>query len=276
VTGDVTPFQADYAAALTLHLAARSETTLTAGYQLGREAVDRHITVLDIALIHHQSLAAALARDETAAHGARTIAAAGEFLVEALAAVEMVRRGYIEATERASVEARHAAMIRQLSTFLADSALAADAPHSLEEVLRLVAEQARELTSADWSVVTLHPGPSHPGLEAVSPSAGAPPPLPSRQEVERMLADAPAARGRPLHDSAARREAFPPLPSSSVRTWLGARLTFLDGRRVGLIELLGGGGFTDVDEAVVVHLSQMASAAIERTQHYRGPRRSER
>ena len=39
-------------------------------------------------------------------------------------------------------------MLRRLSSFLADASLALDASDSLEEVLQLVAEQARELIEA--------------------------------------------------------------------------------------------------------------------------------
>ena len=46
-------------------------------------------------------------------------------------------------------------MSRQLSTFLADASLALDASGSLEEMLQLVAEQARELGGADCCVATV-------------------------------------------------------------------------------------------------------------------------
>ena len=46
-------------------------------------------------------------------------------------------------------------MSRQLSTFLADASLALDATDSLEEMLRLVAEQARELVGAECCVATV-------------------------------------------------------------------------------------------------------------------------
>jgi hypothetical protein len=39
-------------------------------------------------------------------------------------------------------------MLHRLSTFLADASLALDAPGSLEEILQLVAEHARELVGA--------------------------------------------------------------------------------------------------------------------------------
>jgi GAF domain-containing protein len=58
------------------------------------------------------------------------------------------------------------------------------------------------------------------------------------------------------------------------RGWLAAPLTTLDGRRLGLIQVFDkqAGDFSELDEAVVMHLAQMASAAVERAQLYKGGR----
>ena len=55
-----------------------------------------------------------------------------------------------------------------------------------------------------------------------------------------------------------------------LRGWLAASLTALDGSDLGAIQLFDkqDGAFTGDDEAVLVHLAQMASAAIERTRLY--------
>jgi len=52
--------------------------------------------------------------------------------------------------------------------------------------------------------------------------------------------------------------------------WLVAPLTALDGRELGWIQLLDkpDAGFTELDEAVLVHLAQMAAAALERARLY--------
>lgn len=58
-----------------------------------------------------------------------------------------------------------------------------------------------------------------------------------------------------------------PLPAG----WLWAPLATLAGRELGSIHAFDGDGpFTDLDEAVLVHLGQMASAAIERALLYEG------
>lgn len=55
-----------------------------------------------------------------------------------------------------------------------------------------------------------------------------------------------------------------------LQGWLAASLTALDGSELGAIQLFHkqDGAFTGDDEAVLVHLAQMASAAVERTRLY--------
>ena len=98
----------------------------------------------------------------------RVTRAAGDFFLESLASFEMVQRGFREATEAARLERRQTEMSRQLSTFLADASLALDASESLEEVLRLVAEQARELVGAECCVATVAMDGQPRAAEAVS------------------------------------------------------------------------------------------------------------
>jgi GAF domain-containing protein len=58
-----------------------------------------------------------------------------------------------------------------------------------------------------------------------------------------------------------------------LRGWLAALLTTLDGSELGAIQLFDkqGGDFTMEDEAALVHLAQMTSAAVERLRHYQPP-----
>ena len=70
-------------------------------------------------------------------------------------------------------------------------------------------------------------------------------------------------------------------PDSELpRNRLAAPLTALDGRPLGSLQLLDkqGGEFTAVDQAVLAHLAQMTSAAVERARLCRDgtPRRSKR
>jgi GAF domain-containing protein len=55
-----------------------------------------------------------------------------------------------------------------------------------------------------------------------------------------------------------------------LQGWLAAELTALDGSELGAIQLFDkqGGRFTVDDEAALVHLAQMTSAAVERARLY--------
>ena len=257
-----------YAAGLQAYLRDPKERTLRAAYELGREAVTRELDVLDLALVHHEALAAAL-RAADVADLERLTRSAGDFLVESLSAFEMIRRAYTEARDAAALERRQASMLRQLSSLLADASLALDMG-SLDEMLRLVAEQARELTGAACCVAVLV-GTGGPEVEAAAldddehaaafaESAGLP-----------ALAGVVRAAGRPVRMSGEELASHPAARHLDLRGgWLAAPLTTLDERQIGWIQLLAGAGaeFTEIDEAVLAHLAQMTSATVERARMY--------
>jgi hypothetical protein len=81
----------DYRAAFQRYLPRRSEAALTLGYQLGRHAVDRSVSLLDLVQIHHLVLAEVL--DDTAGDDLRVVTtAASEFLLEVLSTFDMAHR----------------------------------------------------------------------------------------------------------------------------------------------------------------------------------------
>ena len=256
-----------YATGLQAYLREPGEGTLHAAYELGREAVTRELDVLDLALAHHEALAAAL-RAADPDELERLIRSAGDFLVESLSAFEMIRRAYTEARDAAALERRQASMLRQLSSLLADASLALDTG-SMDEMLRFVAEQARELTGAACCVAML----VEPDVEATA--------FDDEDEhaaafVEsaalRMLAGVLDSAARAVRMSGDEVAAHPGLRGLDLHGagWLGAPLTTLDERRMGWIQLLAepGGGFTEIDEAVLAHLAQMTSATVERARMY--------
>ena len=149
------PFRSAYAAALLDYLLEPSEASLRVAYELAREAVSRSLNVLELADAHQQALMSVLLDASDAAEAQAIARAAGDFFLEGLSTFEMVQRGFAEARQAALLERRQTRLSRQLSTFLADASLALDASESLEEMLRLVAEQARELVGADCCVATV-------------------------------------------------------------------------------------------------------------------------
>jgi hypothetical protein len=268
-------FGHSYAQAFEAYLRDPGEGTLHSAYELGREAVTRLLSVMDLATVHHDALAA-LAPGE--ADLTLYFARAREFLVESLGAFEMVQRGFRETRDAALLERRHADMLRQLSNFLADASLAIDASNTLAEVLQLVAEQARELTGAGCCLVLLAQAAGLPGLEAASCADERSCCATFLRSVDHsaLHSRAVAARGAGrLWGEELSREGFPaethdaPEAAPTPAGWLWAPLAALDGRELGSIHVFDGDGpFTDLDEAVLVHLAQMASAGIERALVY--------
>ena len=274
----VRSFSPGYVSALTEYLRNPSERSLHVAYELGREAVGRQLSMLDLAVVQQEALLSALADASGPKETQRVTRAAGDFFLESLASFEMVQRGFREATEAARLERRQTEMSRQLSTFLADASLALDASESLEEVLRLVAEQARELVGAKCCVATVAMDGKPRAAEAVSFDqtdrrwAGFVRWLDlfAIYRCIRMSGGSVRLAGEQLLEQ-------PQFGSTSgrrpVQGWLASALAALDGSELGAIQLFDkqDGAFTGDDEAVLVHLAQMASAAIERTRLYDEP-----
>lgn len=98
--GDVEDLTRDYRVAFQRYLPQRSEAALTLGYELGRSAVDRGTSPLDLVDVHHVVLSEVLAGlpDDQAQE---VVEAAAEFLREVLATLDMVQRGIRADDERA-------------------------------------------------------------------------------------------------------------------------------------------------------------------------------
>jgi hypothetical protein len=280
MTAGIEPFRASYASAFQRYLREASEISLRAGYELGREAVGSALSVLDLAAVHHDVLESSLARTSDSEDVGRITRAAATFLQESLSAYEMVQRGFREAQEATLLERQHAAILRRLSTFLADASLALYASDSLEEMLRLVAEQARELTGANCSLATVsQDGPEPKTIEAVSGSEtdadyGALLEQVGRAALDALLVGPTRSVRMTRRDLAAHpaslaigAQTFGGRPPPGI---VAAALTTLDGRELGAIVALDKheGDFTETDEAVLAHLAQMASAALERGRLY--------
>ena len=265
-------FRAAYASALADYLREPSEGMLRIAYELGRQAVSRQLSVLDLAVAHQEALLSALGGTS----GSAVTRTAGDFFLESMSSFEMVQRGLAETRDAARHERRHTEMARQLSTFLADVSLALDASGSLDEMLQLVAEQARELVGAECCVATVAVDGQPRTAEAASYFQA------DRRwtafaqwldlfAVYRFIEQRGGSvrlAGEQMADEAAflTRPGDPPLHG-----WVAASLNALDGSELGAIQLFDkqdGGSFTAEDEAALIHLAQMASAAVERARLY--------
>lgn len=273
MTATFAAFRVAYAAALDDHLREPGEASLLAAYELARDAVGRQLSVLDLAVAHQEALVAALAGAGDAAAVDRVARAAGDFFLEGLSAFEMVQRGFAEAQHTATQGRRRTELSRQLSAFLADASLAHDPRHALSEMLQLVAEQARELLDADCCVATVTDGAQPRAAEAASHAEDDVRwtafvrwlDLPAIYEVLRYGGGTARASGENLAE-------LPPFRQTPLRGWLAASLTALDGTEMGAVQVFdkATGPFTGEDASALVHLAQIASAAVERVRLYRG------
>jgi GAF domain-containing protein len=263
-----TDFRSAYTSAFLAYVTAGDEGGRRSAYELGREAVRAGLGLMDVADAHHDAVLAALGAGTAPDAATR---AAADFFLETVSAFEMLQRGLGEAHEAAARERRHATILRQLSTFLADASLALSARESIHEILHLIAEQARELIGGACCVAESS---SRPGAPAARAAAFAPAdaPLGARlalcdlSPLEQLIAPlGPVARMDPkdmLADSVA--------SPGAVRSWLAAPLSTLDGGEIGAIHLFDRrpNAYAEEDEALLLHLAQMGSAAIERVDLY--------
>ena len=269
------PFRAAYATAFQAYLIDPGEATLRVAYELGRGAVTRRLSVLDLAVAHHEALMSAFVESAHFKEMQHMVSAAGEFFLESLSAYEMVQRGYKEVSEAALVERRQTDLARRLSGFLADASLALDGSNSLEEMMQLAAEQARELAGASCCVATVALEGQARSVEATSYPADETHwkafvrwlDLPSIYALIRSRGGSARLSGEDLASVSAFRSAD---RRRVPRGWLAASLTTLDGRELGAVQLFDKdeGNFTEDEEAALVHLAQMAAAAIERARLY--------
>ena len=229
-------FRRKYAAVFHTHIHAPAERTLLAAYELGRDAVENGVPLVDVAAVHHEVLFQAIRSGELVE--VEQSRAAGDFLIESLSAFEMVHRGLREISDYASAEHGRNIMIRRLSNLLSDESLTGRDGGSLREALQLVAEHARELSSSAACVVRV--AADHDGGRPVEVSAHADP---------QAGGDAFGAHFRPDF-------------SVPLRT--------LDGRSVGVLEVVAAqdNELTQHDEELLLHVAELASATIERARHY--------
>jgi GAF domain-containing protein len=232
--------------------------------------------VLDLAAAHQDVLLNRLSCETSQTQQGDLIRAAGDFFLESLSAFEVARRALQDARETALVDRRHATLLRHLSTFLADASLALDASESLQEMLQLVAEHARELTGAERCAarLTVDDGPT---ADALAVDQHDPAYAPKINELATLYyaLKPPLGSLRMTGADLDRHRANNTLTKSegaawTPRGWLAAPLTALDGHHLGLIQAFDKqeGEFSELDEAVLTQLAQMASAAVERAHFY--------
>ncbi|MBW4557841.1 MAG: PAS domain S-box protein [Trichormus sp. ATA11-4-KO1] len=204
--------------------------------------------------------------------GVPRLTSEGKFLGYIGSCIDITDRKQAEA-EREQMLARSQRYTRQLHG-LTEAALAINSALTIEEVLRVITEQAREIIGAHQSVTSMtldddwaklmnsislsdkyavwrdHQQPGGLGIDANVRQTNRP--------MRMTQAELTAHFGQQLDKQ-------PPM-----RGWLAAPLIGRDGHNIGLIQLSDKyeDDFTKEDEAIIVQLAQMASIAIENTRLY--------
>ena len=86
-----------YANALRDYLSVPGEAALQRGYELGRQAIDGGLGVLELVAMHQEALQGILSGTKDPERCAGTVEAAGKFLAESVSPFEMTHRGFQEA-----------------------------------------------------------------------------------------------------------------------------------------------------------------------------------
>jgi hypothetical protein len=96
VTDTLSRLRKDYAAAFLGFLTRRDENGLRAAYELGRDALSKRVSMLDLVQVHHDVLLEVLSTVRTPAELQDTGRMASAFLVEAFASFDMTQRGFVD------------------------------------------------------------------------------------------------------------------------------------------------------------------------------------
>ena len=89
-------FGPEYAAAFSRYVARPGEAGLAAAYEIGRSAVARGLSLLDLSAMHHGALVRELRHASGTSEVEARTGAASAFFGEVLATFEMTRRGFVE------------------------------------------------------------------------------------------------------------------------------------------------------------------------------------
>ncbi|MDO8210499.1 PP2C family protein-serine/threonine phosphatase [Conexibacter sp. CPCC 206217] len=223
-------FAERYRAAFLRYLESGDEAHVTPAYELSREAVGGHLSLLELAEAHRRAVAQGVLPVRDPIRQALLAERAADFLRESLATFEIAHRGYLEVQEVARLEHEHA---RQLQS-VAEVSVALNAALPVADVIELVTAEARHVLGGSAARAQLE--------------------LPSSLQLREQLT---AVSGNP-----------PPRDAPAIPNVLRASLTGRRGLVVGEIEVFGVEETDAGAEAILVQLAQVASAALGNAQIY--------
>lgn len=220
-----------YRRAFHTYLGSGDEAHVAPAYELSREAVGGHLSLLELAEAHREAVAEGVLPERDAERQALLAERAADFLRESLATFEIAHRGYLEVQEVARLEHEHA---RQLQS-VAEVSVALNAALPVADVIELVTAEARHVLGARSAR-------THLELPGAQP----------RRTITATSGEAPTAGDGAGSDASV----------------LRASLTGRRGLVVGDIEVFGADQVDAGAEAILVQLAQVASAAIGNAQLY--------
>lgn len=218
-----------YRRAFLRYLETGDEADVTPAYELSREAVGGHLSLLELAEAHREAVAEGVLPERDATRQGQLAERAAAFLRESLATFEIAHRGYLEVQEVARLEHEHA---RQLQS-VAEVSVALNAALPVADVIDLVTAEARHVLGGRSARAHLELPGSQP-RRTLTATSGEPPPEHAH--------DAPGT--------------------------LRASLTGRRGLVVGEIEVFGAEDADPGAEAILTQLAAVASAAIGNAQIY--------
>lgn len=222
-------FSDRYRRAFLRYLISGDEADVTPAYELSREAVGGHLSLLELAEAHRRAVAEGVLPERDAQQRALLAERAADFLRESLATFEIAHRGYLEVQEVARLEHEHA---RQLQS-VAEVSVALNAALPVADVIDLVTAEARHVLGGRSAR-------AHLELPGAQP----------RRILTATSGEVPSEEAQATQDV------------------LRASLTGRRGLVVGEIEVFGIENADPGAEAILVQLAQVASAAIGNAQIY--------
>ena len=134
-------FEEEYASLLRAYVSGGGESTLGKVYELGRQAITQHKSLVEITSLHHQALQKLIADEKDEKRREELVRSSADFLAECLSSYEMAHRGFQDAVNA----------LRQLNETLEEEikriayAVHDEAGQLLVAVHLALAELAREL-----------------------------------------------------------------------------------------------------------------------------------
>src|ERR1700758_4869513 len=97
--GKLENFEEEYRSGLSLYTEAGGEAALGRAYELGRQALQQQLSVVELASLHHRAVIDLMRAAATEAQKEELFCTSAEFLAECVSPYEMAHRGFQDAVK---------------------------------------------------------------------------------------------------------------------------------------------------------------------------------